>query len=278
MTFKSFLTVWDGRDDGRAAMDLAIRMAVAHAGHLNVLCLGIDRIQPGLYYAGATPSVMSDSIESARAEAKAHEKSAREMLNVAEINWSVQAMVAQISGISHAVGGAARFCDLVVLPTPYGKHSGEEAAVVLESAMFDGHAPVLVCPETISRIPGKRVVVAWNQSAEALAAIRAALPLLQQAEMVDVAIVDPGRHDESESDPGIQLSTMLARHGVNVTISVLARTVARVSEVLQRHASDSDADLLVMGAYGHSRFRESILGGATRDILEDVTLPVMMAH
>ena len=278
MAYKSILTVWDGRETGKAALDLAVEMVKAEKGHLNALCLGIDRIQPGLYYAGATPAVMSESIDTAREEARSNEAEVTDLLKDTGVNWSVQAMVAQTSGISHLVGQAARFNDLVILPKPYGDEAPEEAAIVLEAAMFEGHAPVLVCPPSTSGIPGKRVVVAWNESPEAMAAIKAALPIISKADSVDVAIIDPGRHDEDRADPGSELSKMLSRHGANVTVSVLARTVPRISEVLQRHAADLDADMIVMGAYGHSRFRESILGGATRDMLEDVAIPVLMAH
>ena len=74
------------------------------------------------------------------------------------------------------------------------------------------------------------------------------------------------------------LCQMLVRHGVKAEVSVLARSLPRVSDVLARHVTDVDAGLMVMGAYGHSRFREAILGGATRNMLEKATVPVLMAH
>ena len=80
------------------------------------------------------------------------------------------------------------------------------------------------------------------------------------------------------SDPGGLLCQLLVRHGVQAEVSVLARTLPRVSDVLARHVRDLDAGLLVMGAYGHSRFREAILGGATRDMLEAAEVPVFLAH
>jgi nucleotide-binding universal stress UspA family protein len=278
MAYKSFLTIWDGRDEARAALDLAVSMTRDANGHLTVLCLGIDRIQPGLYYAGATPAIMTESIDAAREAAIEADKAAKAALESSGINWSTQAMVAQLSGISYVVGQAARFADLVILPRPYGGDAGEESAFSLEAAMFEGHAPVLVCPSAVSATPGNRIVIAWNESAEAMAAIKAALPMIVSAEAVDVAIVDPGRGYSDQGDPGIELSQMLSRHGAKVTVTVLPRTVPRVAEVLQRHATDFNADMIVMGAYGHSRFRESILGGATRDMLEDVSLPVLMAR
>jgi nucleotide-binding universal stress UspA family protein len=71
---------------------------------------------------------------------------------------------------------------------------------------------------------------------------------------------------------------MLVRHGVKAEVTVLARTMPKISDVLARHCRDVDADLLVMGAYSHSRFREAILGGATRNMLEAAEIPVFMAH
>ncbi len=120
--------------------------------------------------------------------------------------------------------------------------------------------------------------MAWNESVEALAAIRAAMPLLEAAELVNIAIIDPPSHAPDRSDPGGALAEMLARHGITADVSVIARTMPRISDVLARHAADQEADMLVMGAYGHSRLREAILGGATRNMLEQADRPVLMAH
>jgi len=121
-------------------------------------------------------------------------------------------------------------------------------------------------------------VLAWNQSREALVAARRAMPFLKRAEMVQIVVIDPPAHGPERSDPGGQLCQLLVRHGVRAEVSVLARTLPRISEVLARHARDVNADMLVMGAYGHSRFREAIMGGATRDMLENAQVPVFLAH
>jgi len=278
MAYKTILTIWDGQEQGQRTFENAIGFATAQNAHLDVLCLGIDRVEPGLYYAGASPAIIGDGLNIARHGADACEASAQQILGAKNITWSSRKVVAQISSISNSVGAAARFCDCAVLSGPYADGAGDDDAIVMEAVLFDGHTPVMICPQDRPGQIGKRIVVAWNQSAQALHAIRTALPLLKQAEIVDVAIVDPGRHHETEADPGVALATMLARHGANVSVTVLARTVPTVAEVLNRHLLDFDADLLVMGAYGHSRFRESILGGATRDILKNVITPVFMAH
>jgi nucleotide-binding universal stress UspA family protein len=278
MTYKSILTIWDGRPQSRATLDYALDLTRQNKAHLHVLCLGIDRMAAGLYYAGATPMVISESISSARDEATALEAELNKILAAEDVAWSCQAMVAQIGGISRQVGQVARFSDLVILPQPYGGGSEEQSAAALEAMLFEGHAPVLVHPQVKVKSPGEKLVIAWNESSEAMSAIRAALPFIRAADSVDVAIIDPGQHDENRSDPGAELSKMLARHGANVSVSVLAQTVPRMAEVISRHATDIGADLIIMGAYGHSRFRESILGGATRDMLENVEVPVLMAH
>lgn len=109
-------------------------------------------------------------------------------------------------------------------------------------------------------------------------AVRRSLPFLKAADLVRIVVIDPPTHGPERSDPGGMLSQMLARHGVNCEIDVLSKTMTRVSDVLKRHAVDTDSDMMVMGAYGHSRFREAILGGATRNMLEQAEIPVFMAH
>lgn len=278
MGYKSLLTVWDGRADSRPALDYAIKMARSWDAHLSVLCLGIDHVQVGFYYAGASPALMAENAELARDEAKRLEAEVEAILTGEDINWTVRGVVAQISGIAWIVGQAARFNDLVILPKPYGRDATEDAAYVLEAAMFEGGAPVLVWPADFKDETGQNIVIGWNESPEALRAIRAAMPYLKGSSSLDVAIIDPPVHDEDQADPGRQISTMISRHGVDVSVSVLARTMPRVAETLQQHATDMGADMIVIGAYGHSRFRESILGGATRDLLEQAKFPVFMAH
>ena len=95
---------------------------------------------------------------------------------------------------------------------------------------------------------------------------------------MNITIIDPPTHGPERSDPGGALSQWLSRQGVHSEISVLAKTMPRVADVLARHANDIGADLVVMGAYGHSRFREAILGGATRHTLETSEVPVFLAH
>jgi nucleotide-binding universal stress UspA family protein len=254
-------------------------MARREDAHLDVLCMGVDRTQTGYYYAGATAFVQQETLDRAQDDAKEVEAAVRARLGSEDIRWASETLVVQIGAIATIVGMRARFADLVVMGRPYAKGRGQELEAVIESALFEGQVPVLIVPDDYAgAVAARRVVVAWNQSSEALSAIRKALPVLKAADLVDITVIDPPTHGPERSDPGGQLSQMLSRHGVHAEVSVLAKTMPRVSDVLNRHIRDSNADLVVMGAYGHSRFREAILGGATRHMLEMAEVPVLMAH
>jgi len=278
MAYKSILTVaMDARLEA-SALEGAVSLAESQDGHLDVLALGVDVSTPGYYYAGANAMIEQQALDQARDEAAAAEEAVQAALEGRTLRWASATGIAQIGTIQHLVGQQARFADLVVLPKPYGPDRGLADEAVLEAALFTGNAPVLVLPDAAQPRTFRRAVVAWNQSAEAMGAIRSALPLLRQVDVCNVVVVDPPRHGPDRSDPGGMLCQMLSRHGVRPEVSVLAATMPRVADVIARHVADQNADLLVMGAYGHSRFREAILGGATRDMLETAPVPVLMHH
>lgn len=281
MSYKSLTTVVTSADEAQATIAPVVRLADALDAHLDVLALGVDRTQVGYAYIGGGSVILQAALDQAEAEARAAESAARAALEEysSDQRWSVESAVAQLGALSDLVSLKARFSDLVVLPPPYGKGKSAEAEAVVEAALFESQAPVLVLPETTREVAmPQRVVIGWNQSREAMVAVRRALPFLKGAQLVNIAIIDPPQHGPERSDPGGALCQMLVRHGVKAEVSVLARTMPRISDVLNRHVRDIDADMLVMGAYGHSRFREAILGGATRNMLEHAEVPVLMAH
>jgi len=282
MAYKTVLTVATSADRTDMAISGAAALAAAHDAHLDILALGVDRTQVGYSYIGTGAVILQAAVERAEQEAKDVETAVRKAVAAQSpaLRWTSEAAVTQLGALTDIVAQRARFADLVVLPRPYGAGQGSESEAVIEAALFEGRAPVLVLPDSGAgrAAAPKRAVVAWNQSAEAMAAVRKALPLLKQADLVNIAVIDPPQHGPERSDPGGMLCQMLVRHGVKAEVSVLARTLPRISDVLARHVRDQNADLLVMGAYGHSRFREAILGGATRNTLEQAEVPVLMAH
>ncbi|MFV0408329.1 MAG: universal stress protein [Paracoccus sp. (in: a-proteobacteria)] len=278
MAYKTILTVVCGEDQGRQ-LDAAIEVTRREDAHLEVFCLGIDHSQAGYYYAGASAYVFQESIDKALAHAEALEKSVRERLETEDIRWSVESAVAQVGGLTALIGMRARFADLVVLMQPYGDSAPPDAEAITEAALFEGSAPVLILPEDgLSGEFGRKIIIAWNQSEEAMTAVRRSRPLLKAAQSVEITVIDPSPNGPERSDPGGALSQMLVRHGINVEIAVLARTLPQVSDILARRALEIDADLIVMGAYSHSRFRQAILGGTTRSMLTKARIPVLMAR
>ena len=174
----------------------------------------------------------------------------------------------------------ARYVDLVVIgqpdPDEYSYTTSREfpELVAMQSAV-----PVLVVPYATPWRPlGNRILVAWNGSREARRAIHYALPLLEQAKAVRVVVFnaesDPSLHGEQ---PGADIALYLARHGIRVEVAERACD-KNVGEALLSAADDYDADMIVMGCYGHARAREILLGGATRTMLRSMTVPVLLAH
>jgi nucleotide-binding universal stress UspA family protein len=149
-----------------------------------------------------------------------------------------------------------------------------------ERVVLGSGRPVLVVPYagTFTTI-GQRVLVAWNASREATRAVNDAMPLLGGASKVTVLAINPrgGLHGHGEV-PGADLALHLARHGVRAEASALKSNDVDVGALLLSQAADLGADLIVMGAYGHSRLREVVLGGATREILRSMTVPVFLSH
>lgn len=279
MAFKTLFSVLTDPAQIPGLLDQTTTIARKYDAHIEVLALGVDRTQTGYHYAGTNALVVQETLTRAHEEAKSLEDSADKYLGLQDVRWGVESGVSQLADIGRHVGLHARFSDLAVLAKPYGEGLGLELEAVVEAALFVGGVPVLVMPEGVTALPTpKTVLVAWNESPEALRTVRAALPILKQAERVCVVVVDPPAHGPSRSDPGGMLSQFLARHDVKTEIDVLSKTLPRVSDVILRHAGDINCDLVVMGAYGHSRFREAILGGATREMLELSPLPVFMAH
>lgn len=279
MAFKTLLTVLTAPDMDASALGPAITLAQGYDAHLEVICLGLDRSHASYYELGANATVMQAAIENAHEKAEAIRVAAVAELERSDARWDASDAVSMGNDAGRAVVSAGRFADMAVLPLPYGDSVQPEDSAVLEALLIEARCPTLVVPAGMSPDPApESVVIGWNESPEALRAVRAALPVLQTAASVHIAIIDPPPHGSDRSDPGGALATFLSRHGVHCDIQVMSGSGGSVSERLARHVQETGAGLLVMGGYGHSRFREAILGGATRNMLENAKVPVLMMH
>jgi len=171
------------------------------------------------------------------------------------------------------LAGAARLSDLTVIGRPDATSDGQLPAS-LEAALFDTGRPLLVVPPNPVPTIGRRIAIAWNGSPKASRAVAASLPFLEKAETITVVTVPAGRRGSS----GDALAAYLRWHGLKATVESVDPQGKSIGKALLEHAQGRGIDLLVMGAWGHSRIREMILGGVTREVLAQTTLPVLMAH
>lgn len=174
----------------------------------------------------------------------------------------------------------SRYCDLLIIG------QADQAGVLPplrsdfpEYVLLNSIAPVLVAPPgDLSGDLGKKVTVAWNGSANAARAIMSAIPLLRGAEQVDLVVYNPDSGtDLHGEEPGADMARYLSRHAIKVDVTSRSAD-ANAGAALLAHAAERGSDMIVMGAFGRSRFRELVLGGATRTALAASPLPLWMAH
>ena len=179
--------------------------------------------------------------------------------------------------IAECLSAAARYADLGIV----GQHDdGDERSMpagTVESVVLAAGTPLLVVPYIGAPAGvGRRVLVAWSGTRESARAVRDALPILTAAEAVDVLGVSNGAGSVQAAVDGA--CVYLDAHGVRATPHHASAGDVEVGDLLLSRVVDLGADLLVMGAYGHSRMRELILGGVTRTLLGEMTVPVLMSH
>jgi nucleotide-binding universal stress UspA family protein len=170
----------------------------------------------------------------------------------------------------------ARYADLTVIAQSAPPNIPNGEAGLAHDLVLQAGRPVLVIPFAGAQRPvGERVVIAWNGSREAARAVGDAMPILERAASVDVLSVQP----EGIGDlPGADITHHLARHGIKATAKRSVANLIEAGDVLLNFVADTGADLIVMGAYGHSRMREIVLGGVTREVLDHLTVPALLSH
>jgi nucleotide-binding universal stress UspA family protein len=213
------------------------------------------------------------AIEEASQSADRFEKTARK----AGISAEVRTPDTTLPGAGDLFGKLARTCDVSVVAQPEPNKAAPEE-LIIEGALFGSGRPVIVVPY-IQKMPLKlnRVTVCWDGSVSAARAVNDALPLLKKSNMIDLLTVD---NDDNRSGeiPGLDMAQHLAHKGFKVDLKRITSIDDDVASTILSFAADTSSDFLVMGGYGHSRLREFVLGGATRGMLESMTLPTLMSH
>lgn len=279
MSYKDVLVVLEPSARSQGRIEIAAAFAERFGAHLIGLC-PLPAVEPGAKGFSLNSSLFSPVYREIREAARQQAGALQQAFDEAARRRGISAEWRGVNeGIDANPAVHARYCDLAILGQldverpEIGQSRPEDVAIA-------SGRPILVLPyvgqyETI----GRQVLVGWNTSREATRAVADAMPLLEAAETVTVLSIDPREGPAAHGEvPGADISLHLARHGVNAVVERTVSADVPAGQVLLSRAADLGADLLVMGAYGHSRARELLVGGATRSILESMTLPVLMAH
>ena len=279
MSIKNILVYVDDSEQVDDRLDVAVGLARTHEAHLAAIYAIPEPYIPSYVGGGYMPAELIES----QAE-RAHERAAEARTRLEERmnRLGIEAEWRQTEGYAaEVVSLNAKYADLTVVgqANPDDPQNYPNPGLPAEVALSAGR-PVLVVPYVgAGHEVGKNVLVAWNGSREATRAVNDALPILKCADKVTVLAVNPRKGDSDHGDvPSADISLHLARHGVKVEASQTVTDAIDVGGILLSRISDLGADLVVMGAYGHSRMRELMMGGATRDLLRYMTVPVLMSH
>jgi len=259
------------------AGDYAISVAEAFDAHVLGIAVSYEPVIPGTVMGGIPPEI----IESQRSESNKKASNAvsrfEQAVKRTGVAGETRTISASISGAADQIGRMGRRFDLVIVGQPERQKSLPDE-VVDEGVLFESGRPVIFVPY-IQKGGMKldRIMVCWDGSRAAARAVADAMPFLKKAKQVEVVIVadKAGKKDEV---PGADLGQHLARHGLKVEVKRITSPDIDVPSTILSYAADSSADMIVMGGYGHSRLREFVLGGATRGLLEAMTVPVLMSH
>ncbi|MCF7220348.1 universal stress protein [Marilutibacter chinensis] len=280
---KDLMLALTGTDADDNALDNALAMADYAQAHLTVVGT-VRLLVPAVGDWGVAPDASSMQLIHAeiRAMAEAQATRLRERLARESVPSEVRMVETMSYDPQRECALHARYTDLVMM-TADGGGRGESASVnaFFSSILLESGRPVIVVPPSHRmRVPPRHVVVAWRPTREASRALHEAMPFLRAADSVDVLEIESGPDERSDDgpQPGADIATHLARHGLKVRVVVRQRRDEAVSTALLDHCEQSGAQLLVAGGYGHSRLREWMIGGTTRELLQFARLPVLFSH
>lgn len=277
MAYKIIATILTDTDQSTEGLDAAIALAGRMGAHLDIYIVTISHTETNNYFAGSEALMIAEQTRDAIAQREKIETWLTDRMHGEFESWASHSATVQGPALTGFLARKLRFSDLVVLPRPY--QDNPETVALVEACLFAAERPVLMIPKGCKAPDaGGHILMGWNDGAEALAAARAALPLIKQADVTDICIIDPPRHGAERSDPGGAMVQYLMRHGTRSEVAVLPKSDQPICETLLKRAREVGAQMIVSGAYGHSRLREAVFGGATRNLLERADIPILMSR
>lgn len=276
--YRNLLVEIDDNDTSQKRIDYAIKLAGRFGAHLTGLYMIRSFTPPPAVGAYLTREVEAQIHEGETERAEAALDRFRSSAERHDVDFETRIDRGPHHEHATILSMHGRYADLVIVgqQDPNDLLSSlDPSDVVLASGAPLVIVPHIGAPATIA----EKAMIAWNASKESARAVRDAIPLLEQAKAADVVCFRPTHTATGHGElPGADISAHLSRHGIDVDVQILEGSEIDVGNALLSHLADRSSDFLVMGGYGHSRLREAVLGGATRTILQSMTVPVLMAH
>jgi nucleotide-binding universal stress UspA family protein len=266
-----------------ARLKFAVELAAEHKAHL-VALYSVDLPSPVLFMGDSSivdvqfaDDLLARARDQGNAAARIMEQSFLDATRQNDVagEWRVAEDLA-----TDVVPIHARYADIVIVGQTDPDHPAHNGGRIPETVLLSCGRPVLVIPyvESIASL-GQTVLVDWKSGREAARAVNDAIPLLRNARTVTVLAIDPDHGVSGDGDvPAADIALHLARHDINATAAHTQSDGISDGDVLLNSATDRGADLIVVGAYGHSRVSEFVFGGVTRTLLSDMTVPILFSH
>jgi nucleotide-binding universal stress UspA family protein len=280
VSYKDLLVHLDDSQGCAGRVDAAVGLATRHGAHLTGVYPMVEIPLLNYIRNQIPPEIRASLAAEAEARAEAALNGFRAAVERSGVPYEARADHALDTTLASVLSMHARYADLVVLGQVNPNEPPDGGRRLPEEVVLSSGRPALIVPyDWAPGTLGERVLVAWDAGREAARAVSDALPILKPADSVLVVSINPKSTPLGHGElPGADIALHLARHGIEVEAQSIEAGQMDVGEALLSLAIDRGRDLLVMGAYAHSRLRELVLGGATRTVLERMTLPVLMAH
>lgn len=280
MDIKNILVHVDNSERCEERLNEATTLAKQHEAHLSGLYVIPEPFYPFFAESAFLSEELTENLEKEGREDCRQAKA--DFLSFVEREGLSAEWREEQGPLGSVVGRHARYADMTVISMGSVEDQAKYSDPFLAAdVVMDSGRPVLIVPNAghFDGV-GKRMLVCWNTSREAVRAVNDALPLLERADKVTLLAVNPknptsGDHGEI---PCADVALHLARHGIKAEAATTMTDISNIGEVILSQAFDLDVDLIVAGAYGHSRTREWILGGVTETLMRESAVPVFMAH
>lgn len=263
-------------ETGSGVVGYAISFAAKFDAHLTGIAFAEDPFVPGSMFDGVSASLIAGYQQESKNAAKATAAKFEEAGRGSGITLESRVINSSLEGLGDTFGRLARRYDISIVGQSNRK--GPAQTLIIEGALFDSGRPVLVVPYTQrAGFTAERALLCWDGSRSAARAFSDALPIIQGSKTVEVVTI-AAKDDKKGEIAGADIAHHLARHGIKTVLNRVIAPETDIPNTILSHAADTSADLIVMGGYGHSRLREFVLGGATRGILESMTVPTLLSH